>query len=96
MENDDDDDDDETIDSEHLVDENDRKKPDAKSKLDVRRRCRDNERLHSDYDFGTTSSRVEKACKNSICGLAQVLGQEEHERAQEHIKSSCGDVCIMK
>jgi hypothetical protein len=49
-----------------------------------------------DYECGTTSSGVRKACKNCTCGLAQELEQEEHAEAQQNIKSSCGSVCIEK
>ena len=47
-----------------------------------------------DYDCGTTSSGIRKACKNCSCGLAQELEQEEHTKAKETIKSSCGSVRI--
>jgi hypothetical protein len=45
-----------------------------------------------DYDCGTTSTGVRKACKNCTCGLAQELEQEEHEVAKQTVKSSCGSV----
>jgi len=49
-----------------------------------------------DYDCGTSSSGVRKACKDCTCGLAQELEQEEHTVAQQNVKSSCGSVCIKK
>jgi hypothetical protein len=52
--------------------------------------------MNLDYDCGTTSSDVRKACKNCTCGLAQELEQEEHATAQTNMKSSCGSVCIKK
>ncbi len=52
--------------------------------------------MNLDYDCGTTSSDVRKACKNCTCGLAQELEQEEHTTAQTNMKSSCGSVCIKK
>jgi len=46
-----------------------------------------------EYDCGTTSTGVRKACKNCTCGLAQELEQEEQQTAQQNLKSSCGSVC---
>ncbi|CAF0795602.1 unnamed protein product [Rotaria sp. Silwood1] len=68
------DDDDDIIDTNDLLDDKDRKKPDVKS-----------------YDCGTKSSGDRKACKNCTCGLAQEVEHEEHTKAQENVKSSCGN-----
>ncbi len=48
--------------------------------------------MNLDYDCGTSSSGVRKACKNCSCGLAQELEKEEHTTAQANMKSSCGSV----
>jgi anamorsin len=84
-------DDDDLIDTDALLDDNDRKKPDVKSndwffKKDLF--------IYFDleYDCGTTSTGVRKACKNCTCGLAQELEQEEHAAAKATVKSACGSV----
>jgi hypothetical protein len=88
------DDDDDLIDTDQLLDENDRKKPDVKSKFYFyKRNLLKNFFFMLDYDCGTTSSGVKKACKNCTCGLAQELEQEEHTAAKQTVKSSCGSVC---
>ncbi|CAF0938967.1 unnamed protein product [Didymodactylos carnosus] len=67
------DDDDDLIDTDALLDEEDRKKPDIKN-----------------YDCGTASNGVRKACKNCTCGLAQELEKSEYDSAAKNVKSSCG------
>lgn len=47
-----------------------------------------------EYDCGTSTSGVRKACKNCSCGLAQELEKEEHAAASQNVKSSCGSVSV--
>lgn len=49
-----------------------------------------------EYDCGTASTGVRKACKNCTCGLAQELEQEEHAAAKTAVKSACGSVSNRK
>ena len=88
--------DDDLIDTDELLDENDRKKPDVKSKFHFLDKIGYDAVSNLDYDCGTTSSGIRKACKNCTCGLAQELEQEEHTAAKQTIKSSCGSVCLAK